>query len=67
MPAGDQPGCAGHTYTAGDSFVDEGGEHVHMLRNPSTNETADTTAVQILPHGAPRKTDADEPQTCHVQ
>jgi quercetin dioxygenase-like cupin family protein len=62
----DQPGCAGHTYNAGDSFVDEGGEHVHMLRNES-NATAETIAVQVLPHGAPRKTSADQPATCHIQ
>ena len=62
----DQPACAGQTYNAGDSFVDEGGDHIHMLRNPSTTETAETIAVQILPHGAPRKTDADEPKTCHI-
>jgi quercetin dioxygenase-like cupin family protein len=62
----DQPGCAGQTYNAGDSFVDEGGDHVHTLLNPSTTQTAETIAVQILPHGAPRKTNADEPTTCHI-
>jgi quercetin dioxygenase-like cupin family protein len=62
----EQPGCAGHTYSAGDTFVDEGGDHVHMLLNPSGTETAETIAVQILPHGAPRKTGVDEPTTCHV-
>ena len=65
--SGDEPGCAGQTYNAGDSFVDEGGDHVHMLRNPNTTETAETIAVQILPQGAPRKTDADEPKACHIQ
>jgi hypothetical protein len=64
----DQPGCAGQTYNAGDSFVDEGGDHVHMLVNPATaTQNAETIAVQILPHGAPRKTNADEPNTCHIQ
>jgi quercetin dioxygenase-like cupin family protein len=63
----DEPGCAGQTYNAGDSFVDEGGDHVHMLRNPSATVTAETIAVQILPQGAPRKTDADEPNACHIQ
>lgn len=63
----DQPGCAGQTYTAGQSFVDEGGTHVHMLVNPSVTQSAETIAVQILPHGAPRKTDAPEPQNCHIQ
>jgi quercetin dioxygenase-like cupin family protein len=62
----DQPGCAGHTYHAGETFVDEGGDHVHTLLNPSGTETAETIAVQILPHGAPRKTSADEPTTCHI-
>ena len=59
----DQPGCAGQTYTAGQSFVDEGGSHVHTI---VATQNAETIAVQILPHGAPRKTGADEPPTCHI-
>jgi quercetin dioxygenase-like cupin family protein len=62
----DQPGCAGQTYQAGESFVDEGGDHVHMLRNPSTTETVETIAVQILPQGAARKTDAAAPKACQI-
>jgi quercetin dioxygenase-like cupin family protein len=62
----DEPGCAGHAYKTGESFVDEGGDHVHKLVNASGTLPAETIAVQILPHGAPRKTTADEPSGCHI-
>ena len=62
----DEPGCTGHAYGAGESFVDEGGDHAHMLLNTSGTQTAETIAVQLLPQGAPRKSSADEPPTCHI-
>jgi len=52
----DDPGCAPHTYTAGQSLVDPGGDDMHMLRNEGS-VTAETIAVQFLPQGAPRRTD----------
>jgi quercetin dioxygenase-like cupin family protein len=54
--------CAGHTYTAGQGFIDGGGNDEHTLRNNGTTE-AETIAVQLIPHGAPRK--IDEPNRTH--
>jgi hypothetical protein len=52
----DEPGCGGATYHAGDGFVDEGGDHVHMLDSGSG---AETIAVQLVPAGSPsRRIDA---------
>lgn len=56
----DDPSCAPHTYTAGQSLVDPGGEDAHMLRNEGT-VTAETIAVQILPQGATRRIDVATP------
>jgi quercetin dioxygenase-like cupin family protein len=57
--------CAGHTYTAGQGFIDGGGNDKHTLRNNGTAE-AETIAVQLIPHGAPRKTDEPNPTHCPV-
>jgi quercetin dioxygenase-like cupin family protein len=52
----DEPGCGGVTYHAGDGFVDEGGDHVHMLHSDTGGETI---AVQLVPKGSPsRRIDA---------
>jgi len=61
----DDPACAPHRYSTGSAFVDSGGTDVHMLRNES-NVPAETIAVQFLPTGAARKTDATEPANCHA-
>jgi quercetin dioxygenase-like cupin family protein len=52
----DDPSCTPHAYSAGQGFVDPGGDDAHTLRNEGTT-TAETIAVQILPHGADRKID----------
>ena len=59
----DAKGCVGHDYAAGSSFTDPGGNDVHMLKNNGT-EQAETIAVQFLPTGAARKTDATVPPGC---
>jgi hypothetical protein len=55
--------CAGQTYTAGSGFIDAGGDDVHMLTNDGTVQ-AETIAVQLLPHGATRRTDKLAPANC---
>ncbi len=61
----DEPNCAPHAYSAGESFVDGGGNDQHMLRNEDPSVTAETIAVQFLPQGATRKIDvADVPAGC---
>jgi quercetin dioxygenase-like cupin family protein len=61
---GDDPTCTPSTYTSGESFIDSGGNDVHMLRNVGST-TAETVAVQILPKGATRRIDVlPAPQDC---
>lgn len=61
---GDDPSCAPHVYTTGQAFVDEGGGHVHLIRNESATATATTVAVQFVPAGAIRRQDAEDPGNC---
>jgi hypothetical protein len=45
---------------AGSGFVDEGGDHVHMIKNNGPAPLR-TIAVQFLPTGATRRVDAPDP------
>jgi hypothetical protein len=60
---GDDPSCTPHTYTVGEGFVDEGGDHVHIIRNEGDVE-ARTMAVQLIPAGAARRADAAASPDC---
>lgn len=60
---GDDPSCTPRSYSAGEGFVDAGGEHVHVLRNEGTVE-ARTVAVQLIPAGATRRVDAPASASC---
>jgi quercetin dioxygenase-like cupin family protein len=60
---GDDPECKPHVYTAGMGFVDEGGDHVHVIRNEDSVE-ARTVAVQLIPAGATRRVDAPANMAC---
>lgn len=55
--------CAGRTYAAGSSFVDPGGNDVHMLRDDGT-VAAETIAVQFIPNGLLRRIDEPVPPGC---
>jgi quercetin dioxygenase-like cupin family protein len=57
------PSCTPHVYKAGMAIVDAGGDHVHVLRNEGS-VPARTTAVQLIPAGAPRRIDAQGPAGC---
>ena len=59
--------CTQHVYNKGDVFVDPGGDHVHLLRNESGNDVARTVAVQLIPAGATRRIDAEQPVGCALQ
>ncbi len=61
---GDDPTCTGTVYTAGMSFVDEGGVHVHIVRNEGTVD-AQVVAVRLIPAGQPGRIDAPDPGNCH--
>lgn len=60
---GDDPACTPHVYKQGMTFVDRGGEHVHVLRNES-DSPAQTIAVQLIPAGSTRRIDAASPGNC---
>ena len=55
--------CQPHVYQAPATFVDSGGDHVHMIRN-ETSAIATGYAVQLIPAGATRRIDADVPENC---
>jgi len=61
---GDDPSCTPHVYTAGMTFVDRGGRHVHIVRNEGTVE-AQVVAVRLIPAGQPGRIDAADPGNCH--
>src|SRR6266478_7253069 len=59
----DAPNCTPKIYNTGDSFTDLGCGEVHLLRNEGTNQAV-TIAVQVIPAGAPRRLDRDQPPNC---
>jgi hypothetical protein len=60
----DDPTCTPHVYTAGMAFVDQGGNHAHIIRNEG-NVAAQNIAVQLIPAGQPRRIDlATSPGNC---
>ena len=61
---GNDPSCTPHVYTAGMTFVDRGGRHVHIVRNEGTVE-AQVVAVRLIPAGQPGRIDAADPGNCH--
>ncbi len=61
---GDDPTCTGTVYTAGMSFVDEGGVHVHIVRNEGAVD-AQVVAVRLIPAGQPGRIDSPDPGNCH--
>lgn len=61
---GDDPSCTPHVYTAGMAFVDEGGVHVHVVRNEGA-VVAQVIIVRLIPAGQPGRIDAPDPGNCH--
>ena len=61
--SGDDPSCTGVTYPAGTGFIDEGGAHVHLVRNEGTT-TLELIAFQIVPANVARRQDAANPGYC---
>jgi quercetin dioxygenase-like cupin family protein len=54
----DEPGST--VYAAGTAFVDEGGDHAHIIVNEGNTDLV-LVAFQILPKGAPRRIDEPAP------
>ena len=62
----DDPTCTPHVYSTGMAFVDEGGNHAHIIRNEGS-VPASTIAVQLVPfdpNKANRRIDAPAPVNC---
>lgn len=51
----------GVDYVTGTAFVDEGGDHAHLIVNEGNIDLV-LVAVQILPFGAPRRIDVPAPE-----
>ena len=60
---GEDPSCTPKVYTPGMTFVDRGGDHSHLVRNEGFVE-ARTIAVQLIPAGATRRSDAQGNPAC---
>jgi quercetin dioxygenase-like cupin family protein len=57
--------CTFETFSAGESFTDLGCGDIHDVRNEGATEAIDV-AVQIVPHGAPRRIDVNDPGCANV-
>ena len=55
--------CAPRVYGPGESFVDEGGDHVHIARN-ETDEPVTLLVTFIIPEGEMTFIDASDPGNC---
>ena len=55
--------CTPKRLTAGQTFVDEGGDHVHLVRN-ETGSPAHLGAVQLVQPGVPGRVDRPRPNNC---
>ena len=60
---GDDPTCTPHVVPTGSGFVDECGA-VHVVRNEGTVDLV-TIVVSLVPAGAARRIDQDDPGNCH--
>lgn len=58
---GDNPLCTGTTYTVGQTFGDNGGSAVHLVRNESSSP-AEVMAVALYPNGVTPITDSTKPK-----
>ena len=62
----DDPACSPKVYSAGMSFVDEGGSHAHVIRNEGT-DVATGIAVQLIPAGGMRRIEVTTvPANCPI-
>lgn len=60
---GADPDCKPHIYTRNMTFIDHGGTHIHIIRNEG-DAIAQTTAIQLIPTGEPRRIDIADPGHC---
>jgi quercetin dioxygenase-like cupin family protein len=53
--------CESHIYHAGDVFIESDDQPAGQVRNASVTESAVLYVTQIVPHGSPRRVEADAP------
>ena len=56
-----QVGCSSYTYNAGDSFIESDEQPAGQVSNPSDTASAVLTVMQVVPHGSPRRVEANPP------
>lgn len=56
------PLCTGTPYSRGQTWSDNGGSHVHMVRNESATVAAEVIAVALYPHGVTPLTNSNIPR-----
>ena len=62
---GDDRACVGHSYSAGQAFVDPGQGHVHLAGNHSETEKTEVWVTYLdVPPGASPRIDQPNPQNC---
>lgn len=59
----DADNCTPTRLRVGQTFVDEGGDHVHLVRN-ETSSPAQVSVVQMVERNVPRRNDAPLPDSC---
>jgi hypothetical protein len=57
------PECDGTTYGANDTFIDKGGNNIHIARNEGLSNLT-LWATYLVPVGTPFRTDVPDPGTC---
>jgi quercetin dioxygenase-like cupin family protein len=63
--AGDDSGCNGRTYSAGQAFVDSGQGHVHLARNPSPDQNTELWVTYFdVPSDGTFRIDVPDPGMC---
>ena len=60
----EDPTCTGHTFSAGQGFVDSGQGHVHNARNMTQNPTEVWVTYFDVPPGGSVRVDAPAPANC---
>jgi quercetin dioxygenase-like cupin family protein len=63
---GDDVTCTGHTYSAGQAFIDSGQGHMHLARNLSTDDNAEVwvTYLDVPPAPGSPRIDQPDPGNC---
>jgi hypothetical protein len=65
LHSGDDATCSGHTYSAGQAFIDHGQGHVHIGRNLSTTENTEVWVTYLdVPPGGSVRIDQPNPGNC---